>query len=549
MEKIIAAFETWERDKMQAVLNNLNAEQEMALLNRYNDIMKFAKLKKLRDMLLIVETITEKKVAKKTRWKPKVVDQEIIASLPLKKIDLSYSNLKKGLPQWMATLNPALLEEIDLSGNSELAELPDWLASCTNLTTFHAYGTGLKSFPNTFEKITKLSINATALVGSTIDWSKMVALESLTIEIEELQEEDKAAFYTTITQFGGLVNLKSLSINGYPYDTIPDTWLGLEELTALDVGRFENGAETGVSSKFFSINCSGYYKGRPSMPSEYKSKEALQYFIKAVNRTEPQQENDLLYAYLESDQVELIQKGLAIVSQDASLKKQAEKRYLNILKAILDKPNATLEDLLALKNVHQKVEEARALLEANRLNFSYKEDKVCRFLVDLLGGLTRNCLEANQLLTEVVALGEERAVQKHFSTQGAALRMYLELEMCQGLLATNGWLQRVLQMIKNSRIFSIEAILFNHTDFELANQSTVLQEFFVFVGAHASSRMVMDIVQSTAPNLTPIYWLYWNLPQTTWLDVSPTFPASPLSFQRSASYRIGDDGRWKTQTA
>ena len=265
---------------MQAVLNNLDTEQETALLNRYKDIMKFAKLKKLRDMLLIVEAMTEKTVAKKTRWKPKAVDQEIIASLPLKKIDLSYLNLKKGL-----------------------------------------------------------------------------------------------------------------------------------------------------------------------------------------------------------------------------------------------------------------------------LDFSYKEDKVCRFLVDLLGGLTRNCLEGSQLLTEVVGLGEERMVQKYFSAQVAALRMYLELEMCQGLLATNGWLQRVLQMIKNSRIFSIEAVLFNHTDFELANQSTVLQEFFVFVGAHASSRMVMDIVQSTVPNLTPIYWLYQNLPQTTWLDVSPTFPASPLSFQRSASYRIGDNGRWKTQTA
>ena len=94
MEKMIAAFETWERDKMQAVLNNLDAEQETALLNRYKDIMKFAKLKKLRDMLLIVEAMTEKTVAKKTRWKPKAVDQEIIASLPLKIILETY-NLKK----------------------------------------------------------------------------------------------------------------------------------------------------------------------------------------------------------------------------------------------------------------------------------------------------------------------------------------------------------------------------------------------------------------------------------------------------------------------
>ncbi|MGH1339585.1 MAG: hypothetical protein ACRBFS_25935 [Aureispira sp.] len=549
MEQLLAVFETWEADKMRTILSALNTEQETALLERYEGIMKFAKIKRLQDMITIVDRITEKTVAKKTRWKPNEVDQKIIASLPIKKIDLSYVELKKGLPKWMESINPEHLEEIDLSGNDRLTELPDWVASCTQLTILHAYSVGLKSLPNTFENLCKLSINAETLVGSTIDWSKMTALERLMIAAEELKEEDKAAFYTLISQFGELPNLKDLSINDYPYDTVPSTWTRLKNLTTLELGHFKDGQETGVSSRFFSINCTGYYKGRPSMPGQYKSKEALQYFIRAASSFEGQNEKDLLYQYLESDQVEWIKKGLAMANQDALLKQQAEKRYLNILKALLNKPNATLEDLLSLKDIHQKAEEARMLLMGNVLDFSYKEKPISRMLVDILGGLTKNFVDVDELLKEVATMEEELTVQRHFSALCAAFRAYLELEMCQGLLATNGWLQRLLQTIKNSRIFSIEEIRFNHTDFDLANKSTVLQAFFVFVGAHASSRIVIDVAQSTVPNLTPIYWLYWEVPPTTWLDVSPTFPASPLSFERSTTYRVGDSGSWKKKKA
>ena len=109
--------------------------------------------------------------------------------------------------------------------------------------------------------------------------------------------------------------------------------------------------------------------------------------------------------------------------------------------------------------------------------------------------------------------------------------------MCRGLLS-NGWLQKILEIFNTECEFGAKALRFNHTNFEKANASALLAEFFFFIltFSYRYSALNIDIVQSTQPDFTPVFWLHEEIPYTNWLDVEPAFPVSPLKFERTFEY-------------
>ena len=110
---------------------------------------------------------------------------------------------------------------------------------------------------------------------------------------------------------------------------------------------------------------------------------------------------------------------------------------------------------------------------------------------------------------------------------------------------SEGWFGKIIKKLAD---MEPDRVMFDHTDFESANDSPLLQEFMLFGGLKCY-KLYFDVFQSTAPDLTPILWTLPYVPGSSWGDTSPKFPLSRLSFERKASYREGDDGRWLWHTS
>ena len=250
-----------------------------------------------------------------------------------------------------------------------------------------------------------------------------------------------------------------------------------------------------------------------------------------------------IYAYLESGIPQKIELALAALDQNAELKTQAEDRYLNLIRARTNSPEAGLEAIG--KAVLNKVEVNLILgkyLTQSFISYSYMDEDETKLIVDFIGAMVKNTLDVEAFLAEAKGLNDEKALANRYEQHAKKIKSAAQK---QAKNYPEGWYS---QLVTKFLSMKLEKVMFEKTSFGDANGSLVLREYMFFLNLNRSSAVYLDIHQSDTPELTEVFWLLPKVPTTNWSDVEPAFPASPLSFPRKARMRVGDFGKWKTIT-
>ncbi|WP_300664114.1 hypothetical protein [Fluviicola sp.] len=247
-----------------------------------------------------------------------------------------------------------------------------------------------------------------------------------------------------------------------------------------------------------------------------------------------------IYTFLESHDEAKIAKGLEVLENNPEFKELAEKRYLNFIRARLNNVHAVLAQFQEAALSRSEVSTLTGKHFAKDfISFSYFDDSESKLAVDFIGSMVRNAIDlesyadqVNQLsdLSELIALYDKFAAQaKHAITAEAKIH-------------PKGWYSEISKHLIQLKL---KRVLFEKTQFDEANRSLVLKEFIFFLNIQCKTSVYLDIFQSDTPKLTEMFWQTKAVPESSWGDVVPKFPDSPLKFQRSASYRIGDEGDWE----
>lgn len=253
-------------------------------------------------------------------------------------------------------------------------------------------------------------------------------------------------------------------------------------------------------------------------------------------------ETDLkaIYAFLESHEEQKIAKALEVLKKNPEFVATAEKRYLNFIRARLNNANATLD---------QFPEAALTKSEVNKLtgkhfakdfiSFSYFDDTDTKLAVDFIGSMIRNVIDLETYVEQAVQLSDLNELVALYDDYAARAK---EAILAEAKICPKGWYAEISKhLIK----LKLKRVLFEKTQFDDANRSLVLDEFYFFLNINCKHSVYLDIFQSDVPRFTRLFWLLRAVPESSWGDTTPKFPDSPLKFSRSAEYRIGDDGDWE----
>ena len=249
-----------------------------------------------------------------------------------------------------------------------------------------------------------------------------------------------------------------------------------------------------------------------------------------------------IYALLESRNQEQIDRGLQALEEAQELKSAAEKRYLKFIQVRLGKPEATLADLV---EASLSEEEEGTLTGRNMgvdfLSFGYFNDGESRLVVDFLGAMVAPHIDMDAHIQEAAQMPDKKVLVPF---QTAVEERVVEAIRKEAAVYDAGWYGKSYAKLSQ---MALTRVLFDHSSFDTANNSPLLREYMFFVSAFTKPKtwLYLDIFQSDTPDLSPMFWVMRRIPRSAWGDVEPEFPKSPLSFQRSMSFRVGDDGEWE----
>ncbi|MGB1216229.1 MAG: hypothetical protein ACPG5P_00050 [Saprospiraceae bacterium] len=249
-----------------------------------------------------------------------------------------------------------------------------------------------------------------------------------------------------------------------------------------------------------------------------------------------------LFEYMESKNLIKINLVLESIKAKKRPATQVEKRYLNFVKARL----GAEVGIEKFAEVNPKGSQLQKILSDEKLDddyisFHYMNGDECLFMVDLLGSLVKNAINIEDFKAEAIQTESENELGGIYEKYAKKVRKYLAKE---AKVYPNGWFAKLCGILKKIRV---DRILYDHTNYDMANSSSVKEEFMFLTNLNSYGSVSMDIFQSDEPDLTAIFWLLPNIPTTFWGDTTPNFPKNPLSYKRVARYRIGDDGSWKSK--
>ncbi|MCD6068140.1 MAG: hypothetical protein K0S33_2966 [Bacteroidetes bacterium] len=263
-----------------------------------------------------------------------------------------------------------------------------------------------------------------------------------------------------------------------------------------------------------------------------KHGEVLNYKVDANNI-------ETVFALIESGEKEKMIAALDAIKDNPEATGQVEKRYLNIVRARLKDREAGLERLPEgmLNSTEIKMLFDERHVTQKIISFSYCDDHYSRLIIDTIGAVVANYFDINTYMKEVEAIEKEKMIKDFPSDRFRNIRYKLSDEI---RVNPEGWYARLCEHLY---WLCVDKLLFNKTEFEVANRSLVFNEFMFFI--ITSGVCEIDIHQSETPHFGKIFWMSWHVPNTIWSDVEPAIPESTLKFVRKAKFRTSDSGKWK----
>lgn len=595
-------IETWDSKKIKAVLAQAqqDASLQQALETRYMPVLGHIEATSLAALTTLPNKLTGKKALAR-EWQPDTVSAEVLATVPVERIALDKA---KFFPTWLTCLHK--LKELSLRECKALT-MPAELGRLSNLRSLSFYKCALKEIPAPVANLVGLEslvCNSNEL-NALPDWLAKLPLQRLevsfnkltdlpqnigkigTLEYVDLAYNQLSSLPESLCQCTkiknlsvqgnkkisalpeGLAQLKRLvyfcatscsltevpeglracvdlfnvEISLNPIAALPD-WIGeWRALNYLDIAHTQISQLPASIQKLPKLTGLNIEKTPLSQKDTFQrtleKKEVAEYLQRLFS--EKSDEMTAFYRDLESRDAAKIDSALQALAQQPTLWARAEKRYLPFIQTRLNDAKATLWQWAAV-GISPK-EEAKLLdcgvQKGDYITFLFMSDEECRLLVDFVGAIAkaqmdmpafvercRQCSKETYLMT----VAQEQLSSLRNSAQAAAMEY------------GDGWFGRLLRAFAST---SVNRLMFDHTNFELANGSPVLREFYFYLAAFALGHHYrLDIFQSTPPDLTEAFWLLPLIPDTQWGDTSVLLPPSPLSFSRSARIKEGDEGKW-----
>ncbi len=603
-EEAYQFIESWDNKTIKKVLKEVEAGSalETQLLARYQSILDHIEGTDLSILSKVKSKLVVKKSLQK-EWQLDTKTIEILNKIPVKSI--TFTKFKK-IESWIFYLMQ--LKELRFQECKSLMAIPDAIENLVNLESLVIYKNNkIKEIPESIAKLNKLQeidfshcmfeelptwIFTPSLHKFEMNFGK---LKKIPIEIgNAVNLEEFEAMYNQFEsipeEIGKLTKLTRLIINGNKkIKTLPDSFANLKKLRVLDISSnqfekipecvYENTALdhleldlnpiTEISPKIENLkSLTTLYLANTKVSSFPKEILALSKLYGLNIQSTPLQENHSfgweldkklvqnflkslfkeetpivrVYQDLESRDSAKIQAALQQLEENPKLKKQAEKRYLAFIQARTNNPNASLAQFeeAALSEKEESFLLNEQIVGNYHLSFQMMEDEESKLIVDFSGAMIKGVADVDAYCKSCY---DSKDVYDVMNLAEKAFPKAKNAIFEESTVYKNGWFGKVYQSFAKA---NISDVLFDHTDFNTANESLVLKEFHFFLNTFKMvSTFTFDIFQSDAPDLTELFWLGEFVPETKWGDTEVSLPISPLSFSRKARVREGDFSNWE----
>lgn len=604
-------IELWDQDVISGVLQQLetNSTLKTAVTNRYKALIDFVGGEDLSALKTLPEAIQSAKLLGKD-WTPDKNSAEIIGTLPIYKLRLSLRKLTS-VPTWVGhlkhltrldlrsnklTVIPEFitklkqLEVLNLS-NNQITLLPDSLGDLVNLKDLDLSSNSLISLPESMGKLTSLT-------RLNLYYSKVSALPDRFGDMAALQDVDLSHNYLTSLpeSFGSCKSMSRLTLWNNQFSELPDTFAKLTGLTDLNLGMndFDSWpAPVGKLKGLTAFNLSNNkIKTIPKTISSLRKLTKLELGGNATLKALPKAMRDLsaleelkilgtrlaekhlltkdisglenvnafvtnatadpselegpiaIFAQMESREKAQIKKALASLKKDDELRQAADQRYLSFIQVRLDNPKASLSNF---EEASLSEEETDLLtgdqLQKGYVSFANLNADQCRLIVDFLGSLITSHVDMVDFCKKANEFSSSKELQSYVGKEITRIKKALVVE---AKAYADAWFGEIYAKVCR---MELTKVLFENSDMSKANKSPVLKAYIFFLGIFSAKAIYMDIVKSTAPKLTEVFWMLKSVPETSWTDVQPSLPYSSLQFERKAKVKESDTGRWRTMSS
>lgn len=224
---------------------------------------------------------------------------------------------------------------------------------------------------------------------------------------------------------------------------------------------------------------------------------------------------------------------------DRELTERAEARYLPLIRVLAADETAELADydqVLGDATLFRDVLDEVCYEEDKKLEFVYLSEERMRTVVDIMGGLVRTHLSAEEYVDEARGAAEISQLADPLFRRIAALKTGMDREVNA---YARGWYGRIGIHMMKAVIHGLDMVVFLQSRMKKANASPVLKEFQFFLGAASEEDYIVVEMRNVTDE--PLDWteIFWLMPHTLFIwwppGQPPVIPPSVLSFDREAN--------------
>jgi len=244
-----------------------------------------------------------------------------------------------------------------------------------------------------------------------------------------------------------------------------------------------------------------------------------------------------LFEKMESHDDVKMTEALNEILKDEELTKRAEERYLTLIRVLLDDESASLSDYRKALGSPDVVKDALSEVYyggANKLEFVYLSEDEMRNVVDIMGGIVKTHISADEYVEAAKSAGELKDLADPLFSRIGDLKIGIDREVNA---YAQGWYGQICIHMMKAMIHGLELMVFLKSWMDKANQSKVLKEFNFFLGASSQKGFIiveMRNIMDGPFDFSEVFWLMPNMP-VIWFpeEQEPRFPECVLSFNRS----------------
>ena len=243
-----------------------------------------------------------------------------------------------------------------------------------------------------------------------------------------------------------------------------------------------------------------------------------------------------------------------MLKENKAFKAEVEQRYLEFIKARLNCNSASIFDFKAAAPTQAEVafflskdrwistKKTKKQPRLTKLSFSYCDEEESKLMVDIIGAISKQPNALRKFTAGAMMTSKEDELKPIIQDYYEALQWRLKEALT---IYDKGWYGAIASFILE--LAPIHQVLFEKTSFLDANGSLMLKEFMFFLLLNSrETKVYFDVFQSDVPELTDLFWMFANVPESNWSDGIAYLPErNRLKYKRTAYFKTGDTSSWQ----